>query len=51
MTLLYALDPGHDLPLEHGQRVVVVAHLLLDDRVVQVGALRFEEVSVGNSLI
>lgn len=45
---LDALDPGHDLPLVHGQRVSVAAHLLLYDRVVEVRALRLEEVSVGN---
>lgn len=42
---LDALDARHDLPLEHGQRIVVVAHFFLDHGVVEVCALRLKEVS------
>lgn len=42
---LDALDARHNLPLEHGQRVVVVAHFFLDHGVVEVCALRLKEVS------
>lgn len=42
---LDALHPRHHLPLEGGQLVRVAGHLLLYHRVVEVGALRLEEVS------
>lgn len=47
--LVDALDARHDLALEHGQGIGVVAHLLLYHRV-QVRAVRLEEVSVNRTI-